>query len=422
MTHTQERFALPETVRNDFPFLREAEPPLVYLDNAATTQKPQAVLDALIDYYTRSNSNVGRGYYRLSMASTERFEQARAVVQRAIGAGHPEEVIFTKGTTDAVNLVADTLGRQLVGPGDEVVISGMEHNSNLLPWRRLCEEKAAKLVVVPPNAEGRVETAAFAAALGPRTRIAAVTHVSNVLGTVNPVGELIAEAHRHGAVVLVDGGQAVPHRQVDVTGLGADFYCFSGHKVYGPMGIGVLYGRKDLLANLPPYQVGGGTVKGVTWSDPVDYVPAPHRLEAGTPHVAGAVALAAAFEYLESLGWDAVRRHDEALVHATIEAVSGLPGVRVVGDPGSDPCGIVSLSFAGLHPYDVGGHLDRHGIAVRCGVHCASTFLDDLGLVGTVRLSFGVYNTLAEIQRVGEVLSSVEPGFWSTEHPTTRFL
>ncbi|GAA2416656.1 aminotransferase class V-fold PLP-dependent enzyme [Nonomuraea africana] len=421
MTHSLEHFVLSETVREDFPFLRAAEP-LVYLDNAATTQKPQAVLDALIDYYTRSNSNVGRGYYRLSMESTERYEHARAVVQRAIGARHPEEVIFTRSTTDATNLVVDTLGRQLVRAGDEVVVTGMEHNSNLLPWRRLCEETGARLVVVPISPQGRVDTAAFAAVLGPRTRLAAVAHVSNVLGTVNPVQELIAEAHRHGVIVMVDGAQAVPHRPVNVAELEADFYCFSGHKVYGPMGIGVLYGRRDLLSELPPYQVGGGTVKGVTFTEPVEYVPLPNRLEAGTPHVAGAVALAAAFEYLEGLGWEAVRQHDDTLVRTTLDAVADLEGVHVVGDPGSDPCGIVSLSFEGLHPYDVGGHLDRHGIAVRCGVHCASTFLDDLGLVGTVRISFGVYNTPAEIERLREVLSTVEPGFWSLEQPTTRFL
>ncbi|MEU7895982.1 cysteine desulfurase [Nonomuraea sp. NPDC049152] len=421
MTHSLEHFVLSEAVREDFPFLRQGEP-LIYLDNAATTQKPRAVLDALIDYYTRSNSNVGRGYYRLSMESTERYEHARAVVQRAVGARHPEEVIFTRSTTDATNLVVDTLGRRLVRAGDEVVVTGMEHNSNLLPWRRLCEETGAELVVVPVNPQGRVDTADFAAVLGPRTRLAAVAHVSNVLGTVNPVRELIAEAHRHGVIVMVDGAQAVPHRPVDLAELEADFYCFSGHKVYGPMGIGVLYGRRELLAELPPYQVGGGTVKGVTFAEPVEYVPVPNRLEAGTPHVAGAVALAAAFEYLEGLGWEAVRRHDETLVRTTLEAVADLEGVHVVGDPGSDPCGIVSLAFEGLHPYDVGGHLDRHGIAVRCGVHCASTFLDHLGLVGTVRISFGVYNTPAEIERLHEVLSTVEPGFWSLEQPTTRFL
>jgi cysteine desulfurase/selenocysteine lyase len=298
----------------------------------------------------------------------------------------------------------------------------MEHNTNLLPWRRLCEESGAELVVVPVNASGQVDLPDFSAALGPRVKVAAVSHVSNVLGTVNPVREMAAQAHRHGVIMVVDGAQAVPHRPVDVRELDADFYCFSGHKVYGPMGIGVLYGKRELLAELPPYQVGGGTVKGVTFTEPVDYVSVPARMEAGTPHVAGAVGLAAALRYVEGLGWDAVRRHDESLVRYAVRAVEDLDRVRVIGDPAREPSGIVSIAVDGIHPYDVGGHLDRHGIAVRCGVHCASTFLDSLGLVGTVRLSFAVYNTEAEIEFVRQALETVRPGFWTTEHPTTRFL
>lgn len=411
----------PESVRKDFPILARTAP-LAYLDNAATTHKPWPVLDAMTEYYCTSNSNVGRGYYRLSMESTACLDQARLVVGSAIGARSPHEVVFTSGTTDAMNLLADTLGRQRVSHGDRVVVTGMEHNSNLLPWRRLCERTGAQLVVVPVNAAGRVELSDFEAAMGPDVRVAAVSHVSNVLGTVNPIRELAVAAHRHGTPLVVDGAQAVPHWPVDVADLGADFYCFSGHKAYGPMGVGVLYGRHELLSTLPPYQVGGGTVKGVTFTAPVDYVPAPERLEAGTPNVAGAVGLAAALTYLQDLGWDAVRRHDEHLVRGLVDAVGDLDRVHVIGDPAGQPSGIVSLVVEGIHPYDVGGHLDRLGIAVRCGVHCASTFLDDLGLVGTVRVSFAVYNTESEVDRLCHALATVRPGDWTRDHPTTRFL
>ncbi|WP_447002686.1 aminotransferase class V-fold PLP-dependent enzyme [Saccharothrix isguenensis] len=409
------------SLRDDFPLLRGEDAP-VYLDNAATTQKPQVVLDAIMDYYRTANSNVGRGHHRLALAATDRYEGARAVVQHAIGAREPEEVVFTANATDATNLVADVVGRRVVGRGDQVVVSGMEHNSNLLPWRRLCDEVGAELVVVPVGPGGRIERSEFAAAMGPRVRIAAVSHVSNVLGTVNPVRELAAEAHRHGAIVLVDGAQAVAHLPVDVRDLDADFYCFSGHKAYGPMGVGVLYGKRELLDDMAPFRVGGGTVKGVSHTEPVRYVPGPARFEAGTPDVAGAIGLAAGLEYLLGLGWPAIRAHDEGLVAATLEAVADLDHVDVVGDPGATPCGIVSLSVRGIHPYDVGGHLDAHGIAVRCGVHCASTFLDSLGLVGTVRLSFAVYNTPEEIELVRSALKTVEPGPWTADHPTERFL
>jgi cysteine desulfurase/selenocysteine lyase len=298
----------------------------------------------------------------------------------------------------------------------------MEHNSNLLPWRRLCEQTGAELVVVPADTQGRGRPAEFAAALNPRVRLAAVVHVSNVLGTVNPVRDLIKKAHRHGVPVVVDGAQAVPHGPVDVRALDADFYCFSGHKVYGPLGVGVLYGKRELLATFPPYQVGGGTVKGVTVDKPVAYVPVPARLEAGTPHIAGAVGLAAAFDYLGEFGWDSIQRHDAVLVQAAVQALESVPGARVIGDPAAAPHGIVSFAIDGIHPYDVGGHLDRHGVAVRSGVHCASTFVDTLNLVGTVRLSFGIYNTEEEIDLVRTALRTVRPGVWTNEHPTERFL
>ena len=416
--------SLPETIRNDFPILKIGfdGKPLVYLDNAATTQKPRSVLDSIIDYYSTTNSNIGRGYYKLSMAATDRYEEARNVVRKALNAEYEDEIVFTRSTTEAINMLADTFGQRLVGTGDQVAITGLEHNSNLLPWRRLCERVGATLIVVPVNVHGHVTAADFSAALGPRVKLAAIAHVSNVLGTVNPVRTMIAHAHRYGIPVVVDGAQAVPHRPVDVRHLDADFYCFSSHKVYGPMGIGVLYGKRQWLAEMEPYQVGGGTVKGVTYDEPVKYLPAPARLEAGTPNIEGAVGLAAALRYIHGIGWEAVRQHDQFLVHRAVSVLGEIDGVRVIGEPAADSAGIVSFVVDGIHPYDVGGHLDAHGVAVRCGVHCASTFLDSMGLLGTVRISFAVYNTASEVDLACQALRSVRPGFWTAEHPATRFL
>lgn len=416
--------ALAAQVRPDFPILAATfgGRPLVYLDNAATAQKPTAVLDAITGYYTTANSNVGRGYYQLSMASTDQYEQARESVRAALNAEHTDEIVFTSGTTASLNLLADTLGQRLVHAGGRVVVTGMEHNSNLLPWRRLCEQTGAELVSVPTDRLGRIDSADIAAALDARVGLVAVAHVSNVLGTVNPVAEIVSAAHRAGIPVVVDGAQAVAHRPIDVRALDADFYCFSGHKVYGPMGIGVLYGKRELLAELEPYQVGGGTVKGVSVREPVRYVPVPARLEAGTPHVAGAIGLAAALRYVAQLGWERIRGHDELLVGSTVAALSELDRVRVVGDPAAEPSGIVSFTVDGIHPYDVGGHLDRYGVAVRSGVHCANTFLDSLGLLGTVRISLAVYNTEEEINLVRHALSTVKPGYWTAEHPNDRFV
>lgn len=415
---------LGDEVRHDFPILqrRFGGNPLVYLDNAATAQKPQAMLDAMTNYYTEVNSNVGRGYYELSHASTDAYEHARLVVQRTINAEHPDEIVFTAGTTASVNMLADTFGRTVVSAGDQVVVSGMEHNSNMLPWRRLCETAGAELVVVPTGPDGRVEMSDFTARLGTSVRLVAISHVSNVLGTVNPVSGMITAAHERGIPVVVDGAQAVPHWPVDVQQLDADFYCFSGHKAYGPMGVGVLYGKRDLLGGLQPYQVGGGTVKGVTFHEPVAYVPVPARLEAGTPNVAGAVGLSAALDYLDQLGWENVQRHNDLLVRTAVEMLQDVPGVHVLGEPAAQASGIVSFIVEGLHPYDVGGHLNRHGIAVRCGVHCANTFVDTFGIVGTVRLSFAVYNTEAEVDLVRRALETVRRGFWTDEHPTERRL
>jgi SufS family cysteine desulfurase len=427
MTSTTQRLGSSTATGNaraDFPFFGPGGggAGLAYLDNAASTQKPLPVLAAITDFYTVANSNIGRGYYRLAFTATDRYEAARAGVQRFLNAADPAEIVFTRGTTDAMNLLADTLGRQLVGPGDQVLVTAAEHNSGLLPWRRLCERVGAELLVAPTDDDGRVLLEAAGARLGPRVRVAVLTHVSNVLGGVSPIPELVAAAHRHGAVTVVDGAQAVAHRPVDVQALGTDFYCFSGHKVYGPMGSGALYGRRELLTQLPPYQVGGGTVKGVRYDQPVQYVPVPARLEAGTPDVAGAVGLAAALNWLQDLGWDAVRRHDRRLVSAAVAALADLPGVTVVGRPELDPAGIVSFVVDGVHPYDVGGHLDANSIAVRSGVHCASTFLDRLGLLGTVRMSFAAYNDEDEIAQVATALRTLRPGEWTRDHPRTRFL
>lgn len=413
-----------ESIRQDFPILQRSFSgrPLVYLDNAATAQKPQSVLDALVGYYSTSNSNIGRGYYELSMLASDMYEQARTVVAEAINAEHTDEVVFTGGTTASVNLVVDTFGHQVVGAGDQVVVTGMEHNSNMLPWRRLCEQVGAELVVLHTDRQGRVELDQFTAALGPRVRLAAVAHVSNVLGTVNPVREMVAEARKFGIPLVVDGAQAIAHRPVDVRDLDVDFYCFSGHKVYGPMGIGVLYGKRELLAELPPYQVGGGTVKVVTFDAPMRYVPVPARLEAGTPNVAGAIGLASALQYVQQLGWDLVREHDRALVRTTVRVLGELDQVRVVGDPTAEPSGIVSFVVDGIHPYDVGGHLNQHGVAVRSGVQCANTFVDGLDLVGTVRMSFAVYNTEEEVDVVRRALHTLRPGWWTSEHPNERFI
>ncbi|HTY35362.1 cysteine desulfurase [Mycobacterium sp.] len=412
------------SIHGDFPILARSDDgvELAYLDNAATSHKPRPVLHAMTNYYATTNSNVGRGYYRLSMQSADCYQDSRVVIQTAIGATDPAEIVFTKSATEAINLLADTLGRQYVGAEDRVVVTTMEHNSNLLPWRRLCERVGAKLVVIPVDRSGNVDLARFREEIRDDVKIAAFSHVSNVLGTVNPVREMAAAAHEHGTIVVVDGAQAVPHFPVNVGELGVDFYCFSGHKAYGPMGIGVLYARRELLCTLAPYQVGGGTVKAVSFQEPVDYVPAPERLEAGTPNVAGAVGLAAAMQYLDKLGWRAIREHDERLVHGLLEAVADLDRVHVVGAPAEDASGIVSIIVDGIHPYDVGGHFDSLGIAVRCGVHCASMLLDALGLLGTVRISFGVYNTELEIDRVRDALATVKPGIWTSDHPTTRFL
>ena len=391
-------------VRADFPILATevAGRPLVYLDNAASAQKPRAVLEAIAGCYDGYYANVERGVHTLSQRSTEARERAREVVRRFLNAPSAEEVVFVRGTTEAINLVAASWGRKNVSAGDEVLITGLEHHSNIVPWLMLCEERGAVLRAAPLDDRGEVRLDEFERLLSPRTRIAAVAHVSNALGTINPVHEMSAMAHRAGAVVLVDGAQGAPHCQVDVQALGCDFYAFSGHKVYGPSGIGALWGRSELLAEMPPWQGGGGMIRTVSF-DKVTYAPPPHRFEAGTPFIEGAIGLAAALEYLESLGRPAVAAWESELLALATERLAEVPGLTLIGTA-RDKAAVLSFGMAGIHPHDVGTVLDREGIAVRAGHHCAQPVMERFGVPATTRASFALYNTPEEVDALAAAL------------------
>jgi cysteine desulfurase/selenocysteine lyase len=398
-------------VREDFPILatRVHGHPLVYLDNAATTQKPRAVLDAERRFYEEANANVHRGVHRLSEQATERFESARETVRRFVNAARPEEIIFVHGTTEAINLVAQSYGRRHVGPGDEVLITGLEHHSNIVPWQMLCEETGARLVVVPIDDRGELHLDEFDRLLGPRTKIAALSFMSNAIGTVNPVRDLIERAHARGVPVLLDAAQAAPHLGIDVRALGCDFLALSGHKMYGPMGIGALYGRYDRLEAMPPWQGGGDMIRSVTFAK-TEYNVVPFKFEAGTPNVGGAVGLAAAIEYLESLGLDAVRVHEDALLARGIDALAPIPGLRFIGTA-STRSAILSFTLDGVHPHDAGTVLDDEGIAVRTGHHCAQPIMERFGVPATIRASLGLYNTAAEIDALAAAVRRVTAMF-----------
>ena len=400
-----------ERIRKDFPILHQEVHgrPLVYLDSAATSQKPQVVLDALAGYYTRDNANVHRGVHRLSERATDAYEGARARIQRFLNAAHPREIIFVRGTTEGINLVAQTYGRRAVGPGDEVVITALEHHSNIVPWQMLCEEKGAGLRVVPIDDAGEVDVDAYERLLGERTRLVAVAHVSNALGTIVPVKRMIEAARRRGIPVLIDGAQAVPHLRVDVRALDCDFYTFSGHKTYGPTGIGVLYGKTELLEAMPPFQGGGDMIKSVSFEKTV-YNDLPYKFEAGTPDIAGAIGLGVALEYLEGLGLDRVAAHEHALlVHGT-ERLSSLPGLRLVGTA-REKASVLSFLVDGVHAHDVGSILDREGIAVRTGHHCAMPVMTRFGIAATARASLGLYNRVEDIDALVEGLAKVREIF-----------
>jgi cysteine desulfurase/selenocysteine lyase len=398
-------------IRRDFPILatRVLGRPLVYLDNAATTQKPQAVLDRIARYYREENANVHRGVHALSERATEAYEGARRTVQRFVNAAAPEEIVFVRGTTEAINLVAQTYGRARVGAGDEIVLSDMEHHSNIVPWQMLCEATGARLRVIPITDAGELRIDEYERLLGPRTRLVAVTHVSNALGTINPVAEIVRLAHARGVPVLLDGAQAVAHMPVDVRALDCDFYAFSGHKLLGPTGIGVLYGRRSLLETLPPYQGGGDMIRTVTF-EKTTYNTLPHRFEAGTPDIAGAAGLAAALEYLQAVGMDRVAAREREILAYGTGALAGVPGLRLTGTA-REKAGVLAFVLDGVHPHDIGTILDREGIAIRAGHHCCQPLMARLGVAATARASLALYSTREEIDALVRGLHRVREVF-----------
>ncbi|TAN51302.1 MAG: cysteine desulfurase [Methylococcaceae bacterium] len=396
-----------QALRRDFPLLHQSVhgKPLVYLDNAATAQKPQAVIDAIEHYYRQDNANIHRGVHTLSQRATDAYENARATVRRFLNAAGDKEIIFVRGATEAINLVAQSFGRTRLQAGDEVLITAMEHHANIVPWQMLREQLGIVLKVAPMNDAGELLMDEFAALIGPRTRLLAVTHMSNALGTINPVKRMVDLAHAQGVPVLLDGAQAVPHIPVDVQALDCDFYVFSGHKLYGPTGIGVLYGKQALLESMPPYQGGGDMIRRVTF-DKTEYAGLPFKFEAGTPHIAGAIGLGAAIEYIASIGLTAIADHEHALLAYATEQALTIPGLRLIGTA-AEKGGILSFVLERIHPHDVGTILDHCGIAVRAGHHCAMPVMDFFGVPATTRASFALYNTFEEVDVLMEGIREV---------------
>jgi cysteine desulfurase/selenocysteine lyase len=398
----------PRALRREFPIYQN-NPGLVFLDSGASAQKPRAVIDGVAEFYRRDYANVHRGVYQLSQRSTDHFEAAREKTRAFLNAGNADEIVFVRNATEAINLVAQSWGPAFLKPGDEIVISDVEHHSNLVPWQVLCERIGARLVVSPSDATGGFDLAAFEALLNPHTRLVAVAHVSNVAGVVLPVERIAELAHRAGALVLVDGCQAIPRMPVDVRAIGCDFYAFSGHKAYGPSGIGVLWGRYELLAAMPPWQTGGGTILNVTYAK-TEFQPPPHCFEGGTPDIAGAVGLGLAFDFIEGLGREAIREHEEALTGYAVDRLSRIDGLRLV-EAGQRRLSVLSFNLDGVHPHDVGTVLDQHGVAVRVGNHCAQPLMDKLGVAGTVRASLGVYNDEADIDALAAAVEACREMF-----------
>lgn len=396
-------------IRRDFPALHQEVhgTPLVYLDNAATTQKPNAVLEAIRQYYAGDCANIHRGVHLLSQRATDRYEAARATVARHLNAAHSDEIVFVRSATEAINLVAHSFVRSRLEPGDEIILTQLEHHANIVPWQLICQERSAQLKVVPMSSQGELDLNAYAELLGPRTRLVAVGHVSNALGTINPVREMVQMARRQGVPVLVDGAQAVPHMTVDVQSLEADFYALSGHKVFGPTGIGVLWGRRELLEEMPPYQGGGDMILSVTFEH-TEFNTVPFRFEAGTPHIAGAIGLAAALDYVDSIGMDQIARAEATLLAQATAALQALPGIRLIGTA-KEKAAVLSFLIDRVHPHDAGTIFDRHGVAVRAGHHCAQPAMQHFGVPATIRASFAFYNTADEVDAlVGAVLAAQE--------------
>ncbi|KAA2242886.1 cysteine desulfurase [Chitinophaga agrisoli] len=388
-------------IREDFPLLQQAKvfgQPVVYFDNGATTQKPQIVLDTLEQYYKNYNSNVHRGVHQLSQQATEAYEQSRRTVAAYLNARHSHEIIFTKGTTDGINLVASSFGRKFLQAGDVVIISAMEHHSNIVPWQMICEEKGAELKVVPINERGELLMDEYRRMLDERVKIVSVTYVSNTLGSINPVKEIIELAHARNIPVLLDAAQAVQHISIDVQALDPDFLAFSGHKIYGPTGIGVLYGKEEWLNKMPPYQGGGDMIKTVTFAKTI-YNELPYKFEAGTPHMAGAIGLEAAIKYLQQVGLDNIRHYEEQLQAYALQSLEQVEGLRFIGQA-AHRAGAISFLVDEIHPYDLGELLDKQGIAVRTGHHCTEPLMDLFKIPGTVRASLSFYNTFEEVDKL----------------------
>ena len=384
-------------IREDFPILKTMVngKPLVYLDNAATSQKPQAVLDTLNRYYTEENSNIHRGVHYLSQVATKDYEDARAKVRSFLNAPDDKQIIFVRGATEGINLVAGSYGRQNVGAGDEVIVTAMEHHSNIVPWQILCQEKGASLKVIPINDDGELLLDEYEKLLSPRTKLVSVVHISNSLGTINPMEQIIEMAHARGVPVLVDGAQSAPHMPIDVQKLDCDFFVFSGHKVYGPTGIGALYGKMDLLESMPPYQGGGDMIKSVSF-EKTSYNDLPYKFEAGTPNIAGVIGLGAAIDYLTGLGMDITRAHEDSLLEYGTERLSNISRVRLIGTA-ANKASILSFVMDGVHPHDIGTILDSEGIAIRAGHHCTQPLMERFGIPATARASLAFYNTEEEI-------------------------
>jgi cysteine desulfurase/selenocysteine lyase len=388
-----------ERIRRDFPILASKVhgKPLVYLDNASTSQKPTAVIEAITGYYERENANIHRGVHYLSELATAAYESARETLKRFLGAGEAEEIVFTRGTTDSVNLVAQSFGRSRLRPGDVILVSEMEHHSNIVPWQIVAAETGAIVRVIPIHESGDLDLDALGKLIDQRTRVVAVTQLSNVLGTINPIRQIAGMAHEAGAVVVVDGAQSAPHLGVDVRELDCDFFACSGHKMLGPTGIGVLYGRRELLDQMPPYQTGGGMIGSVSFEG-TTYAPIPGKFEAGTPHISGAIGLAAAVRYIETVGMASAHQHESDLLSLAVRGLREVPGLRLIGAGAGARASVVSFVLDGIHPHDAGTVLDQEGVAVRGGHHCAQPLMRRFGVPGTLRASFSLYNTPDEVE------------------------